>query len=97
MSEQKTSPNEGHPRLTQHAMLVVWGAYAQRIGLVKALEQVELSQKCRTHRPQTNIIEFLVAILAGLPELQDRAVLEWPSYATTPFLTPDNLMSVDSV
>ncbi|MBI1299937.1 hypothetical protein GC175_33860 [bacterium] len=71
MSEQKTSPNDGHPRLTQHAMLVVWGAYAQQIGLVKALEQVELSQKCRTHRPQTKIIEFLVAILAGLPHLQD--------------------------
>lgn len=71
MSEQETSPNEGQPLLTQHAMLVVWGAYAQRIGLVKALEQVKLSQKCRTHRPQTKIIEFLVAILAGLPHLQD--------------------------
>lgn len=71
MSEQKTSPNEGHPRLTQHAMLVMWGAYAQRMGLVKALEQVDLSQKCQTHRPQTKIIEFLVAILAGLPHLQD--------------------------
>jgi hypothetical protein len=71
MSEQKTSTKEGQPQLTQHAMLVLWGAYAQQIGLIKALEQIELSQKCRTHRPQTKIIEFLVAILAGLPHLQD--------------------------
>jgi len=71
MSEQETSPHEGQPVLTQHAMLVLWGAYAQQMGLVKALEQVKLSQKCRTHRPQTKIIEFLVAMLAGLPHLQD--------------------------
>lgn len=71
MSEQETSPNEEQPLLTQHAMLVLWGAYAQQMGLVEALEQVKLSQKCRTHRPQTKIIEFLVAILAGLPHLQD--------------------------
>jgi hypothetical protein len=71
MSEQETSPKEGQPLLTQHAMLVLWGAYAQQIGLIQALEQVELSQKTREHRPQTKIIEFLVAILAGLPHLQD--------------------------
>ena len=71
MSKQETSPNEKHPLLTQHAMLVLWGAYAQQMGLVKALEQVELSQQSRTHQPQTKIIEFLVAILAGLPHLQD--------------------------
>ena len=52
-------------------MLVLWGAYAQQIGLVQALEQVKLRQKTRVHRPQTKIIEFLVAILAGLPHLQD--------------------------
>lgn len=71
MSEQKTSPKEEEPLLTQHAMLVLWGAYAQQMGVGKALEQIELSQKSRTHRPQTKIIEFLVAVLAGLPYLQD--------------------------
>ena len=79
MSELKTSPVEQQPLLTQHAMLVLWGAYAQQIGLVEALEQVRLNQKRRTHRPQTKIIEFLVAILAGLPHLQDlsRSVKKW--------------------
>ena len=71
MSEQETSRNEQQPLLTQHAMLVLWGAFAQQIGLVKMLEQIDLRQKKREHRPQTKIIEFLLAILAGLPHLQD--------------------------
>jgi hypothetical protein len=71
MSEQETSPEEQQLLLTQHAMLVLWGAYAQQIGLVKRLEQVDLRQKRRDHRPQTKIIEFLLTILAGLPHLQD--------------------------
>ena len=70
MSSSQTSPDQSE-QLTQHAMLVVWGLYARRIGLVKALEQVELKQKTRTHRPQTKVLEFLVAILAGLPHLKD--------------------------
>ena len=71
MSKHETSPNDSQLRLTQHAMLVLWGAYAQQIGLVERLEQVSLNQKKRDHSPQTKIIEFLVAILAGLPHLQD--------------------------
>ena len=54
-----------------NAMLVAWGAYAQQIGLVARLSQVVLRQKTREHRPQTKVIEFLLAILAGLPHLQD--------------------------
>ena len=71
MREQETSPNESQGVLTQHAMLVLWGAFASRIGLIETLEQVSLSQKRRDHRPQTKIIEFLLAILAGLPHLKD--------------------------
>jgi hypothetical protein len=35
------------------------------------MNQVALDQKVRSHRPQTKVIEFLVAMLAGLPHLQD--------------------------
>jgi hypothetical protein len=35
------------------------------------MEGVKLKQKTRIHRPQTKVLEFLVAILAGLPHLQD--------------------------
>lgn len=59
-------------------MLVLWGEYAQRIGLVNALEEVELSQKTREHKPQTKVLEFLLAILAGLPHLQDLSLSAHP-------------------
>jgi len=56
---------------TQHAMLVVWGEYAQSIGLVKGIESVPLDQKSVDHRPQRKVLEFLVAVLGGLPYLKD--------------------------
>lgn len=71
MDNEQTSPNRVEGRLTQHAMLVVWGLYAQQIGLIDQLAQVKLKQKKREHRPQTKVLEFLVAILAGLPYLKD--------------------------
>jgi hypothetical protein len=57
--------------MTSHAMLVIWGIFARRIGLVEAIETVKLKQKKRDHTPQTKVLEFLVAILGGLPHLQD--------------------------
>lgn len=70
MSHIQTSL-ETPPQMTQHAMLVIWGIFARRIGLVEAIEAVKLKQKQRDHTPQTKMLEFLVAILAGLPHLQD--------------------------
>lgn len=57
--------------LTSHAMLVPWGIFAQRIGLVEALERVPIPQRRREHTPQSKLIEFLVSILAGCAYLQD--------------------------
>jgi len=57
------------PTLTHHALLVLWGQFAQQLGLVDALMAVQLHQKVATHRPQTKVLEFLLAILAGLPHL----------------------------
>ena len=65
MSEQETT------LLTQHAMLVVWGEYAQSIGLVTGIESVPLDQKSVVHSPQRKVLEFLVANLGGLPYLKD--------------------------
>jgi hypothetical protein len=56
---------------TQHAFLVVWGWFAEHIGLIEHLMGVPLKQKHYHHRPQTKVLEFLVAILAGLRHLQD--------------------------
>jgi hypothetical protein len=57
--------------LTHHAMLVAWGEFAHSVGLIQEIESVPLCQKTVTHRPQTKILEFLVAILAGLEYLKD--------------------------
>jgi hypothetical protein len=57
--------------LTHHAMLVVWGQFAQSIGLIDKMHSVLLHQKTVTHSPHRKILEFLVAILAGLEHLQD--------------------------
>jgi hypothetical protein len=55
---------------TQHAFLIAWGHFAKTMGLIKGLEQVN-QQKQYYHTPQTKVIEFLVAILVGLPHLKD--------------------------
>ena len=56
---------------TEHAMLVAWGQFAQCLGLVDDLGSVVMHQKTNVHRPQSKVLEFLVAILAGLPYLKD--------------------------
>lgn len=64
------NPNHSE-MLTQHAMLVVWGQFAQAIGLIEKLQSVGLHQKTVVHSPQRKVLEFLVALLAGLEHLQD--------------------------
>ena len=65
------SANATEPNHTEHALLVLLGKYAQDLGLIQALMDVPLRQKTYIHRPQAKILEFLVAILAGLPHLED--------------------------
>jgi len=71
MSLSCTANNEPKVARTAHAMLVPWGMFARRIGLVHALEQVPVSQRTRVHTPQSKLIEFLVAHLGGCAHLQD--------------------------
>jgi hypothetical protein len=52
-------------------MLVIWGQFAQRIGLIREIEAVALHQKTVEHRPPAKILGFFVAILAGLQHLQE--------------------------
>jgi hypothetical protein len=61
--------NTGTP--TQHALLVIWGEYAQAKGLVEKMLAITVHQKERQHSPQGKVLEQLVATLAGLPYLED--------------------------
>ena len=67
-TENQSAPTAS---LTSHAMLVPWGFFAQRIGLLEALESVPIPQRRREYTPQTKLIEFLVSILASCAYLQD--------------------------
>lgn len=64
--------NQNDPEtLTHHALLVAWGQFADSLGLITGLESVSLHQKTVRHSPQTKVMEFLLAIFAGLEHLQD--------------------------
>lgn len=73
MSSSETTVSQ-----TQHAFLVAWGRFAQEIGLIEKLEAVPLHQKRREHTPQSKVLEFLVAHLAGLKYLQDISLAAHP-------------------
>jgi hypothetical protein len=64
--------------LTHHAMLVAWGQYAHCIGLIRAIEGIPLHQKAVTYRPQTKVLEFLVAVLGGFEYLKDISLSAHP-------------------
>jgi hypothetical protein len=63
---------------TQHAFLVVWGRFAHEIGLIQRMEAVKLKQKKYRHSPQTKVLEFLAATLAGWQHLQDISLSAHP-------------------
>jgi len=65
------APAASLPIVTDHALLVLLGTFAQHLGLVRLLEAIPIPQKTRDHRPQTKLIQFLIGILAGLDYLQD--------------------------
>lgn len=73
MSKSETSIQH-----TQHAFLVAWGWFAQHLGLIEKLQAVDLKQKHYFHRPQSKVLEFLVAILGGLEHLQDISLAAHP-------------------
>jgi hypothetical protein len=62
---------EPHRQEIQRAFPVSWGWFAQYMGLIQAIHNVPLHQKAYKHSPHTKILEFLVALLGGLPYLQD--------------------------
>src|SRR2546423_11371336 len=75
------SNSETHRQDTQHAFLVAWGWFAEHLGLIQQFQAVSLKQKPYHHRPQTKVLEFLVAILAGLQHLQEISLASSATHA----------------
>lgn len=57
--------------VTDHALLVVLGQFAHKLGLLSHLQHVPIAQRTVDHTPQAKLIQFFVAILAGLDYLHD--------------------------
>jgi hypothetical protein len=72
------SSDESEVQHTQHAFLVAWGWFGEHIGLIQKLRAVSLKQKRYYHTPQGKVLEFLVAILAGMKHLQDISLSAHP-------------------
>src|SRR3972149_3312455 len=72
------SSDESEVQHTQHAFVVAWGWFAEHIDLIRRLLAVCLHQKRYHHTPQGKVLEFLVAILAGLKHLQDISLSAHP-------------------
>ena len=72
------SSDESEVQHTQHAFLVAWGWFAAHIGLIQQVQAIPLKQKRYHHTPQSKVLEFLVAILAGLKHLQDVSLSAHP-------------------
>lgn len=72
------SNKETQGQYTQHALLVAWGSFAEQIGLNRQMQAVPLKQKRYRHTPQSKVLEFLVAIIAGVKYLQDISLAAHP-------------------
>jgi len=72
------SNNQEQVLRTQHAFLVAWGRFAEASGLIEGILAVRLTQKIYHHLPQAKVLEFLVATLSGLKQLQEISLAAHP-------------------
>jgi hypothetical protein len=70
-SSQLTALAASAEPVTDHALLVLLGHFAQHLGLLDLLKAVPLKQKTFSHAPHTKLIEFLLAVLAGVNQLKE--------------------------
>jgi hypothetical protein len=57
--------------LTQHALMVAWGEFADEIGLTSKLAEVTIPQKSVAHVPYGKVLSFFMGILTGITHLKD--------------------------
>jgi hypothetical protein len=57
--------------LTQHALMIPLGEFADEIGLIPKLLRVPIPQKSVIHPPQAKVLTFLMGILTGITHLKD--------------------------
>jgi len=75
MSVADSGPGE---TVTEHALLVPLGHFAEQIGLLAGFNRVPIKMKTVTHRPAEKMAEVLVGILAGNMHLNELATSSHP-------------------
>ena|SRR5689334_6319478 len=65
---------------TQHAMLVVWGQFAQELGLLDQLAGVPIPQKTVQHSPAAQLATLFMGVLSGMQYLTDLTHAAAPLY-----------------
>src|SRR5690242_18742907 len=65
---------------TEHAMLVVWGQFAQELGLLEQLAQVPIPQKTVQHSPAAKLTTLFLGLLSGIEYLTDLTRSATPLY-----------------
>jgi hypothetical protein len=65
---------------TQHAMLIVWGQFAQEIGLLDQLAAVPIPQKTVQHTPAAKLVTLFLGLLSGIEHLTDLTQAPAPLY-----------------
>jgi hypothetical protein len=65
---------------TEHAMLVVWGQFAQELGLLEQLAQVPIPQKTVQHSPAAKLATLFLGLLSGIEYLTDLTRAATPLY-----------------
>jgi len=71
MTQSDSTLTSDESKLTQHAMLVVWGHFGRAIGLLDCLATIPIRQKKVVREPQEKVAEFLVGLLSGIEYLTD--------------------------
>ena len=64
------TPRPESPTPTSHARLILDGHFAKRIGLLKAVRELDVPGKSVRHTPQDHLVTALVNVLAGHDQLQ---------------------------
>src|SRR5690349_12199746 len=78
MSQTRETLSVAQP--TQHAMLIVWGEFAQELGLLEQMGQVPIPQKTVQHTPAAKLATFFMGLLSGIEYLTDLTRAPTPLY-----------------
>ena len=71
MTQSTKTPLGGGPQPTQHAMLILWGLFAQELGLRDQLAAVPIAEKTVQHSSAAKLATLFMGLLSGIEFLTD--------------------------